>query len=283
MAADDPLPNPACDLDPEPAPKPAPELVCELGEDLSRELAVRQRADLPARLWLRDDDVREPTPQLDLFVRLLDRHRVPALLAAIPDGLKTELRSVLDEHDVVSACVHGWAHTNHAPADQRKCEFGSTRVRDDVMAELERGLAIVRQTLPRQAMNIFVPPWNRIAPTWLDAIAEAGFQGVSTLGDQFVGTAPSGLAVCNVHVDIMAWRNGPIARPLHAIAADLAKALHASRGHGNTPVGILTHHLVHDAQANARLDHLLTRLNQCSGVQWLTPDQLIATVCRSNQ
>lgn len=228
-----------------------------------------------ARVWIRDDDAVETTPQLDRFIGLLERQQAPALFAVIPSHLQANLVPALTSHDGLFACVHGWAHANHARPDSKTCEYGPERRLQDVDRELTRGREIVLSGFGARAVDMFVPPWNRIDTRWLPRVAAAGFAAISTHGERLIADASSGLCVRNAHVDIMDWRGGRVGRPLNHVARTLADELCRSRMGAGHPVALLTHHLVHDERANAVLEEILALLSTNSAVEWLLPNGLI--------
>ncbi len=202
--------------------------------------------------WLRDDDATAPSAALDRLLGLTGAAGVPVTLAVIPKPAGQALATRLAGAAHVTVAVHGWAHANHAGPGEKAEELGTHRPLAVVVDELQRGFARLSGLLPAQFCPVLVPPWNRIAPAVTAALPGLGFTGLSVFGPE--GEAP--LAVVNTHVDLIDWRGTRGGREDAALFADLARAV--ERG---GPVGLLTHHLVHDAQAWDFLDQLfaLTR------------------------
>ncbi|TIW66957.1 MAG: hypothetical protein E5V60_10565 [Mesorhizobium sp.] len=163
----------------------------QIWQPLVEELASLQRAGRKAEFWLRDDDAVDPTPALDRLLDLTGEFAIPVTLAVIPALTDEKLVARLDETPHATVAIHGWAHRNHAPGDQKKQELGPHRPREAVLDEL-------------------------------------------------------------------------------AIIAQLRHAFD-----GGQPVGLLTHHLVHDESAWLFLERLLTVTTQTEACVWLPVRTLI--------
>ncbi|TGT79958.1 polysaccharide deacetylase, partial [Mesorhizobium sp. M8A.F.Ca.ET.161.01.1.1] len=96
----------------------------QVWQPLVEELARWQRAGRKADFWLRDDDAVDPTPALDRLLDLTDEFAVPVTLAVIPALTDEKLVAQLDGAPHATVAIHGWAHRNHAPGDQKKQELG---------------------------------------------------------------------------------------------------------------------------------------------------------------
>lgn len=229
--------------------------------DVLKALDQRAREGRPALLWWRDDDAMKPTAALDRLLGLTAKWRVPLALAVIPEPTGAALADRLKAEGLTTIAVHGWAHRNHAPATEKKAELGAHRPTPAVLTELERGLEKLRDLHGPRLAPVLVPPWNRIAPEVVAGLPALGFRAVSTFGPP----KPTPLAVINTHVDLMDWHGTRGGRPTEALYADLARALALP---SDAPIGILSHHLVHDAQAWAFLDALFALTQDHPGCRW---------------
>jgi hypothetical protein len=234
---------------------------------LAVELDLWAEAGLSARLWWRDDDAVAPTPALD---RLLDvAGDRPLCLAVVPADLAPGLPAHLAPSRRVSVAVHGWAHLDHAAAGAKKAEFGADRPLDVREAEATRGLATIRAAFPHQALDLFVPPWNRMAPDLGPALARTGYRALSTFGPRREARR-HGIAILNTHVDPIDWRGGRgfvgEAAALDALVGHLA-ARRLGKVDAWEPTGLLTHHLVHDPETWEFLAALLPRLDRHPGAR----------------
>jgi hypothetical protein len=216
----------------------------------------------PVEFWLRDDDATVPGMALD---RLLGMG-VPVTLAVIPADAEKPLADRLAGAAHVTVAVHGWAHVNHAGPGEKKQELGGHRPLAVVADELRRGLDRLSGLFSAQACPVLVPPWNRIAPEVIAALPGLGFRGLSVFGPE----AGAPLPVMNTHVDIIDWRGTRGGRDDAALMADLVRAI--ARG---GPVGVLTHHLVHDAQAWGFLERLFALTRDHPGCRWAGLPELV--------
>ncbi len=200
-------------------------------EPLAEELRAWAGEGRSPRLWLRDDDVTRPSPALDRYLALLDRHAIPAVLAAIPAAVTPALAERLAGERRITIAQHGFSHRNHAPPDEKKCELAITgrRCRD---GGVEPGPGRLLALFGSRAMALLVPPWNRISPTIarlsVDTVAEA----ISVYGNGLAGVP---VPVINTHVDLIDWKGGRVCRPEPLLVEALARALVASRKDSGTP------------------------------------------------
>ena len=95
-------------------------------QELKQELDMWRQSSQIAQLWWRDDDADQPGDDLQRLIKLSSHYAVPVGLAASPALIKPALVDFVAEHNCV-VLQHGYAHVNHAPADQKKCELGDHR------------------------------------------------------------------------------------------------------------------------------------------------------------
>lgn len=214
---------------------------------LDQELARWNADGLSLPLWWRDDDAIEPTPALNRLSALSDATGLPVHLAVIPANATQALADDLSE--TMIPVVHGWAHQNNAPADQKKAEFGAHRPVSTMQAQAQDAHSRLRDLFGSRLQPMFVPPWNRIAPDMVAALPEAGFTMLSTYTPRKQAQAAPGLTQINTHLDPIDWRGTRSAVDTDQLIAQLTTQLADRReGRADTaePYGILTHHLVHD-------------------------------------
>ncbi|SEH29976.1 Predicted glycosyl transferase [Methylobacterium sp. 275MFSha3.1] len=207
---------------------------------LRRALDAVAARGLRVPLFWRDDDAVAGGPDLDRLIGLAEHHGVPLLLAAIPAGIDASLPRRLEAAAGVSVAVHGLAHHNHAPPGEKRAEFGAHRPLDTLIADAAAGLRIARQRLPEGSLlPVFVPPWNRVAPELAAALPDLGYRGLSAVP----GPPIPGLRRLDATLDPIDWRGSRSLRDpealLRGLAADIA-------GAPERPLGLLTHHRVHD-------------------------------------
>ncbi|MNH82836.1 hypothetical protein D3C73_352250 [compost metagenome] len=223
------------------------------------------------QLWLRDDDAIEPTAALSLLLDLSARWNAPMTIAAIPADATTALARLLIELPLISVAVHGWDHTNHAPASEKKQELGLHRGEEAVLARLAEGLERIAGLFGDRAVPLLVPPWNRIAPALLGHLPSLGYVALSVFGPEREGTP---VKLVNTHVDIIDWKGTRGGRPMDILYAEASAHL----GTGNTQstnLGVLTHHLVHDDAAWDFLDDFFALTAGHPACQWVPVNELM--------
>jgi hypothetical protein len=239
---------------------------------LRRELDERAASGRPARLWLRDDDAVTVTAALERLIELTGIWRVPVVLAVIPAPADAGLAARLGEVAHVTAAVHGYAHKNHAPPGERRQELGAHRPAGTVLGELRAGLEKLRGMFPGRLIPMLVPPWNRIADALLPALPGLGFRSLSAYGRELTREPAPGLSQINCRLDVIDWRATRGGLPPDLLAERLARLIRQSHSGGEQPIGILTHHLVHDEEAWGFLDALFKLTAKHAGAAWQWPD-----------
>ncbi len=238
---------------------------------LDTELAHWRRADRRARLWWRDDDVIQPSAHLDHLLQLSVAFNVPLALAAIPWGAGRPLAQQIAGFELVAVLQHGYAHDNHASAQEKKSEFGASRGEADVVRELRKGFRHMQGLFRERFVAVFVPPWNRFADPWLASLPEIGFSAISRFGDRLQPWPCPGLLAVNTHVDLIDWRNGRgfvgVQNSIAAIVRHLAER-RLGDADAAEPVGFLTHHLVHDDDCWAFLERFFARYAHHDALEW---------------
>ncbi len=229
--------------------------------------ALLDRAASQARtivFWWRDDDAQQPTPALARLLALARRHDLPLALAVIPKGATDALAETLANEPRVFALQHGWQHRNHAPAQEKKTELGDHRPVSEVMAELALGFERLSALFGETFLPVLVPPWNRIAASVRDARREVGLIGFSAFD-----AAPSDAAHwVNTHVDIIDWRARSALPRAAAYALLCWEVERRLAGDEAEPLGILTHHLVHEEETWAFLDELFALVGDHAATAW---------------
>lgn len=204
-------------------------------------------------LW-RDDDAVRATPALDRLFGLAQDHAMPLLLAAIPTGIESGLGRRLDAAADVSVAVHGLAHRNHAPPGAKPAEFGPDRPLADLIADAAAGLRIARERVPAaRLLPVFVPPWNRVAPTLAAALPDLGYRGLSAVP----GPPIPSLHRIDATLDPIDWRGTRSLRDPETLLAALTGEI---TRRPERPIVLLTHHLVHDEAVWDFVHALLTVL-----------------------
>jgi predicted glycosyltransferase len=237
--------------------------------ELRDELARLADAGRSVTFWWRDDDAIEPTPALERLLGLARRCAVPVAIAAVPTKSTRALGERLAAEPLASPLVHGLAHKNHAPPDEKKSEFGPHRPIDRLVADAAQALAAARASLGYEPEPVFVPPWNRLASDLVPRLGALGYKGLSTFGTMAQPKAAPSLTQINVHIDPIDWRGGRRLRCESDIIATVLKALADCGGNAMDeaqPIGLLTHHLVHTEDAWTFCERLLESLAGQPGI-----------------
>lgn len=234
---------------------------------LQDEIARRADSGKPLSLWLRDDDAIEPTAALDHLLALTAVCAVPVLLAVIPALTGEALAGRLAGESHASIAVHGWAHKNYATPGEKNQELGVHRPAEQVLTELGAGLETLATLHAGRFVPMLVPPWNRIAPAVVAGLPGLGFEALSVFGRE----KPAPLNVLNTHVDIIDWRGTRGGRAVEAVIADLVGVSQSHEG----PIGLLTHHLVHDSAAWDLMAMIFEATAEQSGCSWHAAGDLL--------
>ncbi|CAN7697567.1 polysaccharide deacetylase family protein [Phyllobacterium sp. LjRoot231] len=243
-------------------------------QPLQEELARWINANRNARFWLRDDDAVKPTAALERLLALGSEHAVPLTLAVIPAHAEAQLARRLAHEDSVTVAVHGWSHENHAPKNEKKQELGPHRALNVVTAQLSDGCKLLEELFPKRFVPVLVPPWNRMDPLLPPELRELGFKAISVFGPP-KAKHTAFLPVINTHVDLMDWHGTRGCRDHGELVAAIVKELQQRFDGSDEPIGILTHHLVHDESTWEFLLTLFAVTAEVPGGRWISIRKLL--------
>jgi peptidoglycan/xylan/chitin deacetylase (PgdA/CDA1 family) len=228
----------------------------------------------PALLWWRDDDAVSAGRALDKLLAVRTECNLPIALACVPAMAETSLARALDEMPVVRTLAHGWDHRNHAPPGAPSAELAHGRDSRQVLTELATGRDRLAQLFGDKFLPVLVPPYNRVDAALVPVIRRAGFTALSVEGD----FTSYGMLSRNVHVDVTDWRIGTATGTASALRR-LVGALRLRRIgiiNRSVPIGILTHHLVHDAASWKLTSEILRQLIACKSVIFPQIEEIFA-------
>ena len=209
-------------------------------------------------VFFRDDDVGWRDDRLRDLLDVFAELGLPLDLAVIPTALDAdaahELAGWIERSDaLLGVHQHGYAHVNHEPDGERKCEFGPARSRREQLRDIAAGRSRLVTLLGPAVEPIFTPPWNRCTAETASCLVELGFQMLSR-----EARAPpfpvQGLRELPVAVDWLKRRDGERLPP-EAIAVQAAEAV--ERG---GPVGVMFHHAEMDTASLGAAAELLALL-----------------------
>ncbi len=212
------------------------------------------------RVWLRDDDCIAVTPALERLAAICRDAGLPILLAVIPEPAEADLAPWMAAHPGVTPCQHGFAHRNHADPGARARELGGARPLAEVLGELARGRTRLQDLFGPRLSDILVPPWNRIDAELLPHLCGLGFSALSTFGP--TPGSNDGIRRLDSDLYIIDWRHGRVGRSADDVARRLADIVARQ-----DRIGILTHHLAHDAVAWSVLAELVDLLRHQPAVR----------------
>ena len=239
-----------------------------------------------ATFWIRDDDACAVTPQLERLRELAVRHGVEIALAVIPGRLEIELVDYLrTEGSPFHAMCHGWKHVDYGP-EGRPGEFGPDRPLSELHADAKLAFNEFGTHFGSSGV-VFVPPYGRITEELVGALPEIGYVGVSTGPTNVerrlarimsrLSWLPSirlsngrSIPHFDVQIDPFDWARGT-SRTAASVGEEIVGHLRLRRNGfvaSGAPIGLLMHHLVHDATTWELCDGLLEALTEHSAVRW---------------
>jgi len=247
-------------------------------QTLQNELDQWKAAGQSATLWWRDDDAVEASDQLTRLLEIAKKAGVPLCLAVVPADCQLSLVEAIEQSGAdVRVAVHGWSHINHAGASEKKSEFPDSRPPEMMSAEAVQGLRQINEAFGARALELFVPPWNRISDALTNALPAAGYRGLSTYKARPVYAQIEGLAQINTHADIINWPDGKTFAGA-GVVLDLIVGHLAARRRGDVaadePTGLLTHHLVQHDDAFGFIARYVRETAQHPAVRWLGGGQV---------
>jgi len=249
-----------------------------LAPDLQRveaELDLWRAAGTEPLFWLRDDDACAITKELERLWSVARRYDVDVALAVIPGLIERDLVGYLrtDAPGFFPMC-HGWKHIDHG-GPREPGEFGASRPLARAREDALRAFETFREHFP-EIPAVFVPPFGRISEAMIAALPGIGFAALSggqrpieRRAARLVGrlawapalnlTRPQPLPRIDAHIDLIDWR-AQSAEDVGAVADRLVGQLRLRRKGFvamRSPIGLLTHHRVHDEKIWQLLETLL--------------------------
>lgn len=260
---------------------------------LDAELSAWAHAGRTATLWWRDDDAAVAHSALTQLLELSERYGVPLALAVVPQLANSSLVQAIGAVTNVTPIIHGYAHINHAPPGEKQAEFGAHRDQSIMCSELGDGLSLLRGMFGEKLFPVLAPPWNRLDHGLTAHLPMLGYCGVSMFRPSSSRSPAPGLVQTNCHIDSIDWRTRRGQRAEDAVLEELTTLLRIRRLYPDIssdalalgkplpqgfdpfePTGILTHHLVQDAESWEFLTQLFRAIApHCQpggGARWLS-------------
>ncbi len=237
---------------------------------LGRELDLWAEAGRVACFWWRDDDAVAPTAALTRLLDLSATFGIEIGVAVIPAHAEPTLGDVFARRPLASVLQHGYAHKNHGRPGAPAVELGGERPLPKVFAEIGRGYERLGALFGARFERVLAAPWNRIEPPVLAGLAELGFLGASASGAR-AATTCGDLAIVNIHVDPINWHERRFAgteKALSGVIGELS-ARRSAAADRDEPLGLLTHHLDHDAALWDFLERFFAFTRAHEAARWL--------------
>lgn len=212
---------------------------------LKIELDEWSRNQAAATIWWRDDDLHQPTPELELILYTSEITRFKPLLGVIPLLSVQELPASLKNFDARIG-IHGLQHINHNIRLARKSEFGSARCIEDQKQDIKKAKDVLLSLFGDSVLNCFIPPWNRISSELVAYLPNLGFSSISAFGERKTKHPVPNLLQINTHVDLIDWKNTRKFIGGESMASQLTNYLRRKRldtSNHFEPIGLLSHHL----------------------------------------
>lgn len=218
----------------------------------------RQQKD-PIPIFFRADDIGVPGAQFLRLMEIFTRYRAPISLAVVPSWLTATrwkaLQSVcLRNNNRICWYQHGWRHTNHELRGKKQ-EFGSSRSKDAIALDLDRGRRRLLQIMQNRFYPAFTPPWNRCSQATLEEMIALKYKAISR-NQGADPPAPGKLPDFPVNVDLHTRREVAPAKGWEKLAAEMKGAI--AGGY----CGIMIHHQRMNDNAFGFLEDFLGRLVQ---------------------
>ena len=214
-------------------------------QSLKNELDEWSRTETMATIWWRDDDLHQPTAELDLILNTSEITSFKPLLGVIPLLCSQGLSASVKNFNLRIA-VHGLLHVNHNSHLDRKSEFGGARYIEDQKRDVKKAKDALTSLFGDSVLNCFIPPWNRISSELVSYLPDLGFSSISTFGDRKTEYPAPNLLQINTHVDLIDWKKSRKFIGGKSMTTQLTNCLRYKRskelGHFE-PIGLLSHHL----------------------------------------
>ncbi|MBN33609.1 MAG: hypothetical protein CMM46_02315 [Rhodospirillaceae bacterium] len=248
-------------------------------KDLADELDRWGEAGRTATFWWRDDDAGPDDGCLEPF---LDQRRtldVPLALAVVPGWLTPRSVKAIGGDPGSWALQHGVNHTDRTTTERRKVELCRDALKVDLATLIDSSRDRLAADLGFSFLPVMVPPWNRIDAEITTLLPALGLRGLSTLGPR-PASMEHGLALANVHIDIVNWKKGRCFvgdGPCLAAALDHLCQRRMGTVDPDEPTGLMTHHRVHDADCDGFVDRFVAFVRDHGVARWLDASHVFET------
>lgn len=243
-------------------------------KEIIEELERWQNENRALNMWWRDDDATHPNRELRRAVDVAVSLSIPLALAVIPASVDSSLPKYLETSPQVRVLQHGYSHTNFEEQNHPKSEFGANRKLEDALSDIVRGYQILLDSFGKTFVPVFVPPWNRINEVFVPHLSQLGIRQLSSFG---AGAIDYNAAIMkfNVHCDLIDWstRESLHSDQIVKLITDELKARRVGQIDGAEPIGLLTHHTLHNQEFWSEFSSLIELISHFRCVNWIQPEQ----------
>ncbi|WP_421901698.1 polysaccharide deacetylase family protein [Maridesulfovibrio sp.] len=215
-------------------------------------------------VFFRADDIGYPGRQFSAMIEILKEHNTPLAQAIAPAWLNEQRRDALLEElgpDLKLWCLHqhGYRHINHERTG-KKFEFGPSREKNVIAAELGRGKGKLTKLLGAHFSPIFTPPWNRCSAVTMDCLVELGFKAISR-STNVSPQPPQELPDIPVNIDLHTMKNPSSEQGIKTLQSLMEDAVKSGIA------GFMLHHQRMNKTSQLFLHYLLAKINSTPGLR----------------
>jgi hypothetical protein len=255
-----------------------------------------------SRIFVRDDDVGDLTPEFRRFFQLFHDRQIPVSYQIIPERFTQSCADLLlaahkARPDLVELGQHGLRHEMTVRGKLEFYEFGPERSLEQQSRDIAEGRGLLRRRLGETPVPVFTPPRHRYDRNTLKALAQQDFSifsassylkpqhrlayglgralGLSSVGARGVpyhGRARPDCGIFELSIAVAADDGDNPSGTARSILADVAQA-----SAQEPMVGLMFHHQAyHNSARVADLRELADGLAAMSGVSFHTMSDLRA-------
>ena len=255
-------------------------------------------------IFIRNDDVRHIIePELEVFMDIIERQKVPVSLAVEPENItQPVINYLLAKHSfnphLIEIIQHGLNHNIHQQYPYG-IEFGGFRDYVSQMEDLQKGYALMDNIFGNKWNKILTFPYGSYNYETLQAVEDLGYKAISTsisylpesILKDFIGNALHQQIIfgkkvayhCKIRKPFQFWDIGVSVNlikkyltydtAMHYGLDSLIHMVERSFQHSNV-IGILTHHRYHKAEDMRVFENLIITLKE-KGYIFLTISSII--------
>ncbi|CCO24702.1 polysaccharide deacetylase family protein [Maridesulfovibrio hydrothermalis] len=213
-------------------------------------------------VFFRADDIGYPGRQFSEMIEVFKSNETPLSLAVVPAWINEKrTKSLIDTlgPDLQLWCLHqhGYRHIN-CEKKGKKYEFGPSRDKEKIAAELTRGQQKLSRLLGKNFCPFFTPPWNRCTSEAMSCLADLGFIAIS----RSINVSPcplDNLPDLPINIDLHTIKEKNPASGIAILKTQIENAVK------NDYAGFMLHHQRMNKTSLLFLDFLLKKIRSTPG------------------